>query len=166
MPLAFTAASDLDALQNLRLQRSSKSLHPFEFVVTRGPLKLSKRTDAERLVELQDLVGSQAGNGCQFQHTGGHLLAHGLERGMRSGLVQSGDDAGYGIAHSGNLAHATLTNELIERNGQSAKAVGGARISSGAIRVTPTQGSSLPEFAKEFGYGRRVERGHGNTAIP
>jgi hypothetical protein len=117
MTLALTTAPDLDALQNLRLQRRSKALGDFEFVVARGLLEFSKRTDAKRVIKLQYLVGPQTRNGHQFQKPSRQLLAHGFQGGMRPGLMQSGDDAGDRVAYSRDLAQTVLADQPIQRNG-------------------------------------------------
>ena len=153
MPLTFARAPNLDAMENLGLQCRSEPLHALDLVGARGLLKLGKRADAERFVEPQHLVGPQARDGQQLKDTGWKLLPHGLKSGMGAGLVQCGDHAGYGIADSGDFAHAALPDELVQRNGNCAKALGRAGIGPHAVRIAAAQSAALREFTKQFSDG-------------
>src|SRR4029077_10445090 len=49
------------------------------------------------------------------------------------------------------ISRKTLfVDDLGERHGKGAQALGGARIGSGAIGITATQGDPLPEFAQQL----------------
>ena len=58
--------------------------------------------------------------------------------------MQPGDDVRYGLADARDFAQALFVDDLRERLGKSAQALGGARIGSGAIGITATQGDPFP----------------------
>ena len=74
--------------------------------------------------------------------------------------MQPGDDVRDGLADAGDFAQTLFVNDLGERLGKGAQALGGARIGSGAIGIAAAQGGPLPEFAQQLDNLRGVDRGH------
>jgi hypothetical protein len=68
VPATFAAARNFNALKDLGLQGGAEPLRRFDASRTRGLLELRERADAERLVELEDLVRPQPRHRQHFEH--------------------------------------------------------------------------------------------------
>ena len=79
---------------------------------------------------------------------------------MAAGPVQAGDDVGDGLPDAGDFPEAALADDLRQRHGQGAEALGRPGVGLGAVGVAPAQGHSLPEFAQQSDDSRGVNRGH------
>src|SRR5436309_7992975 len=84
MPLAVAALSDLQPLNDFRLQGGSQTFRGFDAVCPGGLLQLLQRRDAELSMKLHHPVGPQTRNGEKIEHPCRHLAAHSFESRMRA----------------------------------------------------------------------------------
>jgi hypothetical protein len=88
--------------------------------------KLVERGHPQLPVNLQDLVRAQTRDAQHRQDTFWDVLAHGLERRVRSGAVELLDNVSDGFAYARNLTEAILRYDLRKRECECEEAFGGA----------------------------------------
>src|SRR5438105_4928914 len=65
--LAFAISPDIDALQDLQLERRAETFHRLEAILPRRLFKLVQRGDTQLLIDLEHFVGSKARNAKHFE---------------------------------------------------------------------------------------------------
>jgi hypothetical protein len=154
------ASVQLDALQNLSLERRTKPLDCLHPVLSRRLLQILERAHPELTMNLHRVVRAQSGNAQHLDDAFRKFLAHRIEERMRSGAVQREYDIGEGRTHARNFLQAVLRHEISERNGERQQALGGSAIGAGAVRIAAAQRRAPPEFDQQARHCRSIKTVH------
>jgi hypothetical protein len=160
VPAAERRLPDLQALNDLALERGTHALHVLDAILSGRWFQLSQTGDAELFVKLEDLVRTQSRDGKHLQHAFRNLSAHALQRQVAAGPVQFRDDVGDRIADARNLAQPAFRDDALDRLGERRQALRGPQISFGTIGIAACERRAAAVHRKKLRNTRCIERDH------
>src|SRR6266540_3377003 len=94
------------------------------------------------------------------------LLAHGLQRRVRAGPVQLGDNVRDRLADAGDFAQPILRDDVLQRLAEREQVFGGPCVGAGAVGIAAAQSGALPELGQELRDCGGVEFSHLLAGVP